>query len=299
MIRKKAGSIINFSTIAVTLGLKGESIYAASKAGVEGFSRAFAREMADFDIRVNCIAPGPIKTDLLKGVSDEQIDAIVAQQILPKLFLPDGVADLCEFLLGPQSQSLSGQVLKVEGPDEPDRKTLPQMGGCGLSFSDSSERRPSFRRSLRPGLRSICPRFERGVVALIEDFDPPSILTLLRLIDLGVILVPLTVETREDHAYFFESAQVDVVIENGKANRRSHSQIHPLIEELRKRGNAGLVLFSTGTTGRPKAILHDFSSFLKRFDTPRPTLRTINFLLFDHIGGINTLLHTLFQPEAW
>ena len=113
MIRKKAGSMINFSTIAVTLGLKGESIYAASKAGVEGFSRAFAREMADFDIRVNCVAPGPIKTDLLKGVSDEQIDAIVAQQILPKLFLPDDVADLCEFLLGPQSQSLSGQVLKV------------------------------------------------------------------------------------------------------------------------------------------------------------------------------------------
>ena len=115
MIRKKAGSIINFSTIAVTLGLKGESIYAASKAGVEGFSRAFAREMADFDIRVNCVAPGPIKTDLLKGVSDEQIDAIVAQQILPKLFLPDDLADLCEFLLGPQSQSLSGQVLKVGG----------------------------------------------------------------------------------------------------------------------------------------------------------------------------------------
>ncbi len=115
MIRKKAGSMINFSTIAVTLGLKGESIYAASKAGVEGFSRAFAREMADFDIRVNCIAPGPIKTDLLKGVSNEQIDAIVAQQILPKLFLPDDVADLCEFLLSPQSQSLSGQVLKVGG----------------------------------------------------------------------------------------------------------------------------------------------------------------------------------------
>jgi 3-oxoacyl-[acyl-carrier protein] reductase len=115
MIRRKAGSIINFSTIAVALGLKGESIYAASKAGVEGFSRAFAREMADFDIRVNCVAPGPIKTDLLKGVSDEQIEAIVSQQIMPKIFQPGDVCDLCEFLLSPQSKSVSGQVLHVGG----------------------------------------------------------------------------------------------------------------------------------------------------------------------------------------
>jgi long-chain acyl-CoA synthetase len=133
------------------------------------------------------------------------------------------------------------------------------------------------------------------VVALIGDFDPKSILTLLRLIDLGVILVPLTVETSEDHEYFFESSQVDVIIRNGEVKRREHKNFHPMIDELRKRGNAGLVLFSTGTTGRPKAILHDLSYFLKRFDTPRPTLRTINFLLFDHIGGINTLLHTLFN----
>lgn len=115
LIRKKAGSIINFSTIAVALGLKGESIYAASKAGVEGFSRAFAREMADFNIRVNCVAPGPIKTDLLKGVSDEQIDAIVSQQVLRKMFLPRDVCDLCEFLLSSKASSLSGQVLNVGG----------------------------------------------------------------------------------------------------------------------------------------------------------------------------------------
>ena len=115
LIRKKAGSIINFSTIAVALGLKGESIYVASKAGVEGFSRAFAREMADFNIRVNCVAPGPIKTDLLKGVSDEQIDAIVSQQVLRKMFLPRDVCDLCEFLLSSKSSSLSGQVLNVGG----------------------------------------------------------------------------------------------------------------------------------------------------------------------------------------
>ena len=115
LIRKKMGSIINFSTIAVALGLKGESIYAASKAGVEGFSRAFARGMADFNIQVNCIAPGPIKTDLLKGVSDEQIDSIVSQQIIPKVFQPGDVCDLCEFLLSPKSSSLSGQILNIGG----------------------------------------------------------------------------------------------------------------------------------------------------------------------------------------
>jgi acyl-coenzyme A synthetase/AMP-(fatty) acid ligase len=75
----------------------------------------------------------------------------------------------------------------------------------------------------------------------------------------------------------------------------NHSQKHVLIDELRAKEHAGLVLFSTGTTGRPKAILHDLRLFMQRFETPRPTLKTINFLLFDHIGGLNTLLHTLFN----
>lgn len=115
IIRNKHGSIINFSTIAVALGLKGESIYAASKAGVEGFTRSFAREMADFNIKVNCIAPGPIDTSLLKGVTAEQINKIVSQQIIPKQFEPDSVADLVELLMDRRSDSLSGQVLHVGG----------------------------------------------------------------------------------------------------------------------------------------------------------------------------------------
>ena len=133
------------------------------------------------------------------------------------------------------------------------------------------------------------------VVALIGDFDPKSILTLLHLIEKNIILVPLTKDTQSQHEYFFKSALVDVVIEGTSVKRIEHEVKHEFVEKLRSKEHAGLVLFSTGTTGRPKAILHDLTVFLKRFETPRPMLKTLNFLLFDHIGGLNTLLHTLFN----
>ncbi len=115
MLRQKNGSFINFSTIAVALALKGESVYAASKAGVESFSRTFAREMADFNVRVNCIAPGPIRTDLLRGITDSQIEKITSQQVIPKQFQKSDVCDLVELLIDERAASLSGQVLNVGG----------------------------------------------------------------------------------------------------------------------------------------------------------------------------------------
>ena len=115
LLRQKHGSFINFSTIAVALSLKGESVYAASKAGVESFCRTFAREMADFNVKVNCIAPGPIRTDLLRGITDTQIEKIITQQVIPKQFHKSDVCDLVELLIDEKAASLSGQVLHIGG----------------------------------------------------------------------------------------------------------------------------------------------------------------------------------------
>jgi 3-oxoacyl-[acyl-carrier protein] reductase len=115
MLKSGRGAIINFSSIAVALGLKGESVYAASKAGVEGFTRSFAREMADFGVTVNCLAPGPVQTDLLRGVSEAQINKIIEQQIMPRPFSPDDVCDLVELLLDSKARHLTGQVIHVGG----------------------------------------------------------------------------------------------------------------------------------------------------------------------------------------
>ena len=115
MLRRKKGVFINFSTIAVALALKGESVYAASKAGVEAFSRTFAREISDYNVRVNCIAPGPIRTDMLKGLSNTQIEKILSRQIISKQFQKSDVCDLVELLIDKKASSLSGQVLNVGG----------------------------------------------------------------------------------------------------------------------------------------------------------------------------------------
>ncbi|HMA19528.1 MAG TPA: fatty acid--CoA ligase family protein [Gemmatimonadaceae bacterium] len=137
------------------------------------------------------------------------------------------------------------------------------------------------------------------VVALIGDFDGPTIALMLEVLDRGVILMPLTEGTRADHEYFFESGYAKWVIrtvgETGIQRLAPQREDHPLLDEVRHRAHPGIIFFSSGTTGRPKAILHDFNNFLERYAVRRPPLRALNFLLFDHAGGINTMLHTLFN----
>ena len=115
MVRKKNGIIINFSTIAVPLALKGESIYVASKAGVEAFTKCFAKEVSEFNIKVNCIAPGPIKTDLIRGLNEKQISNVISRQIIQKCYDKNDICDLVESLLNEKMNSITGQILNVGG----------------------------------------------------------------------------------------------------------------------------------------------------------------------------------------
>ena len=115
IIRNKKGRIINFSTIAVNLALPGESIYVASKAGVEAFSRVFANEMSPFNITVNCIAPGPIKTNLLKGIENEKISKLINRQIIKREMSSIDVINIVNLLLHKDSSNITGQIIHVGG----------------------------------------------------------------------------------------------------------------------------------------------------------------------------------------
>jgi 3-oxoacyl-[acyl-carrier protein] reductase len=115
LIRRKTGRIVNFSTLGVPLAIKGEAVYIASKAGVEAFTRVFAREMAPHGVTVNTIAPGPIDTDLLAKVPRSNIDEVVSRQIVPRQATPEDVWNILSILLSPESSMVSGQTIHVGG----------------------------------------------------------------------------------------------------------------------------------------------------------------------------------------
>lgn len=136
------------------------------------------------------------------------------------------------------------------------------------------------------------------VVAIIGDFGPGTAALVIALTAMGAILVPLTRRDGEDHAARLRIAEVGVICEfDGagawRARRIGGSVTNPLTLGLVARGAPGLVVFTSGSTGDSKAILHDLGRMLERYEAPRPAMRVLTFLLLDHLGGIHTLLHTL------
>jgi len=137
-----------------------------------------------------------------------------------------------------------------------------------------------------------------SVVLLDADFSPNSVALWLALVEYGCIIVPLTSSVAAKKAEFTQISQGEVSIELNAADvvtiRRTGLRAdHELYGKLREPGHPGLVLFSSGSTGKSKGAVHDLLPMLEKFKVPRPALRSISFLLFDHIGGVNTMLYIL------
>ncbi len=137
-----------------------------------------------------------------------------------------------------------------------------------------------------------------AVVALEASFSPNACAALMALVQLNAVAVPLTPLMRAHRDTFFEIAEVGLSVEFDDKDAWVVTQYertpqNPLTLKLKGLGHPGLVILSSGSTGKPKAILHDFATILEKFRKVRQAKTTLTFLLFDHIGGIDTLFNTL------
>ena len=115
MMKQKYGRIINMSSVVGVNGNAGQVNYAAAKAGVIGFTKALAKELASRNITANAIAPGFIDTDMTKALPEEQRAALAANIAFGKLGEPQDIADAVLFLASEQGRYITGQTLHVNG----------------------------------------------------------------------------------------------------------------------------------------------------------------------------------------
>lgn len=114
-LKNKAGSIINMSSVVGVNGNAGQANYAASKAGIIGFSKSVAKELGSRNIRCNVVAPGFIATEMTGQLDEKVVSGWVENIPLKRAGTPDDVANLCLFLASEQSSYISGQVISVCG----------------------------------------------------------------------------------------------------------------------------------------------------------------------------------------
>jgi 3-oxoacyl-[acyl-carrier protein] reductase len=114
-LKQKKGCIINMSSVSGIVGLAGQTNYSASKAGIIGFSKALAKEVAAYNIRVNVICPGFIETDMVSSMRDEVKKEILKTIPLKRLGTAQEVADACVFLSSDKAAYITGETIKIDG----------------------------------------------------------------------------------------------------------------------------------------------------------------------------------------
>ena len=115
MMRKRSGSIVNLSSIVGVHGNWGQTNYAASKAGIIGFTKSLAKELGSRNVRANVVAPGYVKTQLTDVLPEEATQAMLANTALGKLGEPEDVARAVRFLCSDEASFITGDVLLVDG----------------------------------------------------------------------------------------------------------------------------------------------------------------------------------------
>jgi len=115
MIRSKIGRIINFTSIAVRIGAKGEATYIASKGGVEAFSKSIARELSPANITVNTISPAFIETQLSSGLSSTIKKTVIERQIIESECSLSDVFDCVKMILSEESKKITGEIFNIGG----------------------------------------------------------------------------------------------------------------------------------------------------------------------------------------
>ena len=115
MMSQRTGRIINMSSVASEMGNQGQTNYAASKGGINGFTKCLATELGRRGVTVNAVAPGFIETDMTEAVRNAAEDQIMKAIPLRRLGKPEDIANACVFLASDEAEYITGQVLEVDG----------------------------------------------------------------------------------------------------------------------------------------------------------------------------------------